>query len=116
MENLLYKNVKYIHRVTKRNTLVIINTKGEIERCLSLTNFKGKSRDFFMNEAEGFEYYNLIAEGYDVTSTVNKTNLSSYSEATVEKFVEESDHISIAFGHDNFILFRNVLKPHERSI
>jgi hypothetical protein len=105
MENLLYKNVKYIHRVTKRNTLVIINTKGEIERCLSLTNFKGKSRDFFMNEAEG----------YDVTSTVNKTNLSSYSEATVEKFVEESDHISIAFGHDNFILFRNVLKPHERS-
>lgn len=106
MENLLYKNVKYIHRVTKRNTLVIINTKGEIERCLSLTNFKGKSRDFFMNEAEG----------YDVTSTVNKTNLSSYSEATVEKFVEESDHISITFGHDNFILFRNVLKPHERSI
>ena len=106
MENLLYENVKYIHRVTKRNTLVIINTKGEIERCLSLTNFKGKSRDFFMNEAEG----------YDVTSTVNKTNLSSYSEATVEKFVEESDHISIAFGHDNFILFRNVLKPHERSI
>lgn len=106
MENLLYKNVKYIHRVTKRNTLVIINTKGEIERCLSLTNFKGKSRDFFMNEAEG----------YDVTSTVNKPNLSSYSEATVEKFVEESDHISIAFGHDNFILFRNVLKPHERSI
>lgn len=106
MENLLYENVKYIHRVTKRNTLLIINTKGEIERCLSLTNFKGKSRDFFMNEAEG----------YDVTSTVNKTNLSSYSEATVEKFVEESDHISIAFGHDNFILFRNVLKPHERSI
>lgn len=105
MENLLYKNVKYIHRVMKRNTLVIINTKGEIERCLSLTNFKGKSRDFFMNEAEG----------YDVTSTVNKTNLSSYSEATVEKFVEESDHISIAFGHDNFILFRNILKPHERS-
>lgn len=106
MENLLYENVKYIHRVMKRNTLVIINTKGEIERCLSLTNFKGKSRDFFMNEAEG----------YDVTSTVNKTNLSSYSEATVEKFVEESDYISIAFGHDNFILFRNVLKPHERSI
>lgn len=106
MENLLYENVKYIHRVMKKNTLVIINTKGEIERCLSLTNFKGKSRDFFMNEAEG----------YDITSTVNKTNLSSYSEATVEKFVEESDHISIAFGHDNFILFRNVLKPHERSI
>lgn len=105
MENLLYENVKYIHRVMKRNTLVIINTKGEIERCLSLINFKGKSRDFFMNEAEG----------YDVTSTVNKTNLSSYSEATIEKFVEESDHISIAFGHDNFILFRNVLKPHERS-
>ena len=105
MENLLYENVKYIHRVMKRNTLVIINTKGEIERCLSLTNFKGKSRDFFMNEAEG----------YDVTNTVNKTNLSSYSEATVEKFVEESDHVSIAFGHDNFILFRNVLKPHERS-
>ena len=106
MENLLYKNVKYIYRVMKRNTLVIINTKGEIERCLSLTNFKGKSRDFFMNEAEG----------YDVTSTVNKTNLSSYSEDTVEKFVEESDFVSIAFGHDNFILFRNVLKPHERSI
>lgn len=105
MENLLYENVKYIHRVTKRNTLVLVNTKGEIERCLSLTNFKGKSRDFFMNEAEG----------YDVTNTVNKTNLSSYSEATIEKFVEESDHISIAFGHDNFILFRNILKPHERS-
>lgn len=105
MENLLYKNVKYIHRVTKRNTLVLVNSKGEMERCLSLTNFKGKTRDFFMNEAEG----------YDVTNTVNKTNLSSYSEATVEKFVEESDHVSIAFGHDNFILFRNVLKPHERS-
>lgn len=106
MENLFYENVKYIYRVTKRNTLVLVNSKGEMERCLSLTNFKGKSRDFFMNEAEG----------YDVTSTVNKTNLFSYSEATVEKFVEESDHISIAFGHDNFILFRNVLKPHERSI
>lgn len=105
MENLLYKNVKYIHRVTKRNTLVLVNSKGEMERCISLTNFKGKTRDFFMNEAEG----------YDVTNTVNKTNLSSYSEATVEKFVEESDHVSIAFGHDNFILFRNVLKPHERS-
>ena len=105
MENLLYENVKYIYRVTKRSTLVIINTKGEIERCLSLTDFKGKSRDFFMNEAEG----------YDVTNTVNRTNLPSYSEATVEKFVEESDHISIAFGHDNFILFRNILKPHERS-
>lgn len=105
MENLLYENVKYIHRVMKRNTLVIINTKGEIERCLSLTNFKGKSRDFFMNEAEG----------YDVTKTANKANLSSYSEATIEKFVEESDHISIAFGHDNFILFRNILKPHEHS-
>lgn len=106
MENLLYKNVKYIYRVTKRNTLVLVNSKGEMERCISLTNFKGKTRDFFMNEAEG----------YDVTSTVNKTNLSSYSEATVEKFVEESDFVSIAFGHDNFILFRNVLKPHERSI
>lgn len=105
MENLLYENVKYIHRVMKRNTLVITNTKGEIERCLSLTNFKGKSRDFFMNEAEG----------YDVTNTANKANLSSYSEATIEKFVEESDHISIAFGHDNFILFRNILKPHELS-
>lgn len=105
MENLLYENVKYIHRVTKRNTLVLANSKGEMERCISLTNFKGKTRDFFMNEAEG----------YDVTNTVNKTNLSSYSEATVEKFVEESDHVSIAFGHDNFILFRNVLKPHERS-
>ena len=105
MENLFYENVKYIYRVTKRNTLVLVNSKGEMERCLSLTNFKGKTRDFFMNEAEG----------YDVTNTVNKINLSSYSEATVEKFVEESDHISIAFGHDNFILFRNVLKPHERS-
>lgn len=105
MGNLLYENVKYIHRVTKRNTLVLVNSKGEMERCISLTNFKGKTRDFFMNEAEG----------YDVTNTVNKTNLSSYSEATVEKFVEESDHVSIAFGHDNFILFRNVLKPHERS-
>lgn len=105
MENLLYENVKYIYRVTKRNTLVLVNSKGEMERCLSLTDFKGKSRDFFMNEAEG----------YDVTGTVNKTNLSAYSEATVEKFVEESDHVSIAFGHDNFILFRNILKPHERS-
>lgn len=103
MENLLYENVKYIYRVTKRNTLVLVNSKGEMERCISLTVFKGKSRDFFMNEAEG----------YDVTNTVNRTNLPSYSEATVEKFVEESDHISIAFGHDNFILFRNVLKPHE---
>jgi hypothetical protein len=103
MENLLYENVKYIHRVTRKRILVLTNSKGEMERCLSLTDFKGKSRDFFMNEAEG----------YDVTNTVNRTNLPSYSEATVEKFVEESDHISIAFGHDNFILFRNVLKPHE---
>lgn len=105
MENLLYENVKYIYRVTKRNTLVLVNSKGEMERCISLTNFKGKTRDFFMNEAEG----------YDITNTVNKANLPSYSEASVEKFVEESDHISIAFGHDNFILFRNILKPHERG-
>lgn len=105
MENLLYENVKYIYRVTKRNTLVLVNSKGEMERCISLTNFKGKTRDFFMNEAEG----------YDITSVVGKSNLPSYSESSVEKFVEESDHISIAFGHDNFILFRNVLKPHERG-
>lgn len=55
------------------------------------------------------------AEGYDITNTVNKTNLSSCSEATVEKFVEESDFVSVAFGHDNFITYRNVLKPHELS-
>ena len=105
MENLLYENVKYVHRVTKKNTLVLVNSKGEMERCLSHTDFKGKSRDFFMNEAEG----------YDITNTVVKANLTNYSEATVEKFVEESDFVSVAFGHDNFILFRNILKPHERS-
>ena len=92
MENLLYENVKYIYRVTKRNTLVLVNSKGEMERCISLTNFKGKTRDFFMNEAEG----------YDITNTV-------------EKFIEESDFVSVAFGHDNFITYRNVLKPHELS-
>lgn len=103
MENLLYENVKYIHRVTRKSILVLTNSKGEMERCIALTVFKGKSRDFFMNEAEG----------YDITSVVGKPNLTNYSESSVEKFVEESDHISIAFGHDNFILFRNVLKPHE---
>lgn len=105
MENLLYENVKYIHRVTRKSILVLTNSKGEMERCIALTVFKGKSRDFFMNEAEG----------YDITSVVGKPNLTNYSESSVEKFVEESDHISIAFGHDNFILFRNVLKPHERG-
>lgn len=105
MENLLYENVKYIYRVTKRNTLVLVNSKGEMERCISLTNFKGKTRDFFMNEAEG----------YDITSVVGKPNLTNYSESSVEKFVEESDFVSIAFGHDNFIVYRNVLKPHERG-
>lgn len=105
MGNLLYENVEYIYRVTKRNTLVLVNSKGEMERCISLTNFKGKTRDFFMNEAEG----------YDITNTVNKANLPSYSESSVEKFVEESDFVSIAFGHDNFIVYRNVLKPHERG-
>lgn len=105
MGNLLYENVKYIYRVTKRNTLVLVNSKGEMERCISLTNFKGKTRDFFMNEAEG----------YDITNTVNKVNLTNYSEATVEKFIEESDFVSVAFGHDNFITYRNVLKPHELS-
>lgn len=105
MGNLLYENVKYIYRVTKRNTLVLVNSKGEMERCISLTNFKGKTRDFFMNEAEG----------YDITNTVNKANLPYYSESSVEKFVEESDFVSIAFGHDNFIVYRNVLKPHERG-
>lgn len=105
MENLLYENVKYIHRVTRKSILVLTNSKGEMERCIALTVFKGKSRDFFMNEAEG----------YDITNTVNKTNLSSCSEATVEKFVEESDFVSVAFGHDNFITYRNVLKPHELS-
>lgn len=105
MENLLYENVKYIHRVTRKSILVLTNSKGEMERCISLTNFKGKTRDFFMNEAEG----------YDITNTVNKANLPSYSESSVEKFVEESDFVSIAFGHDNFIVYRNVLKPHERG-
>ena len=66
MENLLYKNVKYIYRATKRNTLVLVNSKGEMERCISLTNFKGKTRDFFMNEAEG----------YDITNTANKVNIT----------------------------------------
>ena len=67
MENLLYKSVKYIHRVTRKSILVLTNSKGEMERCIALTVFKGKSRDFFMNEAEG----------YDVTNTVNRTNLPS---------------------------------------
>lgn len=105
MENLLYENVKYIHRVTRKSILVLTNSKGEMERCIALTVFKGKSRDFFMNEAEG----------YDITSVVGKPNLTNYSESSVEKFVEESDFVSIAFGHDNFIVYRNVLKPHERS-
>lgn len=103
MENLLYENVKYIHRVTRKSILVLTNSKGEMERCIALTVFKGKTRDFFMNEAEG----------YDITNTVNKVNLTNYSEATVEKFIEESDFVSVAFGHDNFIIYRNVLKPHE---
>ena len=105
MENLLYENVKYIHRVTRKSILVLTNSKGEMERCIALTVFKGKSRDFFMNEAEG----------YDITSVVGKPNLTNYSESSVEKFVEESDFVSIAFGHDNFIVYRNVLKPHERD-
>lgn len=105
MENLLYENVKYIHRVTRKSILVLTNSKGEMERCIALTVFKGKSRDFFMNEAEG----------YDITSVVGKSNLTNYSESSVEKFVEESDFVSIAFGHDNFIVYRNVLKPHERG-
>lgn len=105
MENLLYENVKYIHRVTRKSILVLTNSKGEMERCIALTVFKGKSRDFFMNEAEG----------YDITSVVGKPNLTNYSESSVEKFVEESDFVSIAFGHDNFIVYRNVLKPHELS-
>ena len=105
MENLLYENVKYIHRVTRKSILVLTNSKGEMERCIALTVFKGKSRDFFMNEAEG----------YDITNTANKVNLTNYSEATVEKFIEESDFVSVAFGHDNFIIYRNVLKPHELS-
>lgn len=105
MENLLYENVKYIHRVTRKSILVLTNSKGEMERCIALTVFKGKSRDFFMNEAEG----------YDITAYVNKVNLTNYSEATVEKFIEESDFVSVAFGHDNFITYRNVLKPHELS-
>lgn len=105
MENLLYENVKYIHRVTRKSILVLTNSKGEMERCIALTVFKGKSRDFFMNEAEG----------YDITSVVGKPNLTNYSESSVEKFVEESDFVSVAFGHDNFITYRNVLKPHELS-
>lgn len=105
MENLLYENVKYIHRVVGKRILVLTNSKGEMERCIALTVFKGKSRDFFMNEAEG----------YDITSVVGKPNLTNYSESSVEKFVEESDFVSVAFGHDNFITYRNVLKPHERS-
>ena len=105
MENLLYENIKYIHRVTRKSILVLTNSKGEMERCIALTVFKGKSRDFFMNEAEG----------YDITSVVGKPNLTNYSESSVEKFVEESDFVSIAFGHDNFIVYRNVLKPHELS-
>lgn len=103
MENLLYENVKYIHRVTRKRILVLTNSKGEMERCIVLTDFKGKSRDFFMNEAEG----------YDITSVVGKSNLISYSESSVEKFVEESDFVFVAFGHDNFIVCRNILKPHE---
>lgn len=105
MENLLYENVKCIYRMTRKSILVLTNSKGEMERCIALTVFKGKSRDFFMNEAEG----------YDITSVVGKPNLTNYSESSVEKFVEESDFVSIAFGHDNFIVYRNVLKPHERG-
>lgn len=103
MQQTIKVNVTYLQRLLKKQVLCILGADGELETCILVDDFKGKSRDFYMNEVSG----------RDVTSIVTKPDLSVYSLGSVERFVEESDLVSLAFGHDNFVIYKNVLKPHE---
>ena len=103
MEHNLYMAISHMQRIGKKPVLAIMSTDGKMERTILLDNFNGKTRDFYQNEAIG----------RDITSIVLKANLSNYSEGTIRGWVKECDSVSISFGHDNFVIYKSVLKPHE---
>lgn len=103
MEHNLYMAISHMQRIGKKPVLAIMSADGKMERAILLDNFNGKTRDFYQNEAIG----------RDITSIVLKANLSNYSEGTIRGWVKECDSVSIGFGHDNFVIYKSVLKPHE---
>lgn len=95
--------ISHMQRIGKKPVLAIMSTDGKMERTILLDNFNGKTRDFYQNEAIG----------RDITSVVLIANLSNYSEGTIRGRIKECDSVSISFGHDNFVIYKSVLKPHE---
>lgn len=95
--------ISHMQRIGKKPVLAIMSTDGKMERTILLDNFNGKTRDFYQNEAIG----------KDITSIVLKANLPNYSEGTIRECVKECDSVSISFGHDNFVIYKSVLKSHE---
>ena len=95
--------ISHMQRIGKKPVLAIMSTDGKMERTILLDNFNGKTRDFYQNEAIG----------RDITSVVLKANLSNYSEGAIRGWIKECDSVSINFGHDNFVIYKSVLKPHE---
>ncbi len=103
MERNFYIAISHMQRIEKKPVLAIMSADGKMERAILLDNFNGKTRDFYQNEAIGS----------DITNIILKDNLSNYSEGTIRGWVKECDSVSISFGHENFVIYKSVLKPHE---
>nr|DAK52175.1 MAG TPA: hypothetical protein [Caudoviricetes sp.] len=103
MEHNLYMAISHMQRIGKKPVLAIMSADGKMERVILLDYFNGKTRDFYQNEAIGS----------DITDIILKANLSNYSEGTIRGWVKERDSVSISFGHENFVIYKSVLKPHE---
>lgn len=103
MEHNLYMAISRMQQIGKKPVLAIMSADGKMERAILLDNFNGKTRDFYQNEAIGS----------DITDIILKANLSNYSEGTIRGWVKERDFVSISFGHENFVIYKSVLKPHE---
>ena len=103
MERNSYIAISHMQRIGKKPVLAIMSADGKMERAILLDNFNGKTRDFYQNEAIG----------RDITDIILKANLSNYSEETIRGWIKEYDSVSISFGHENFVIYKSVLKPHE---
>lgn len=103
MDHNSYIAISHMQRIGKKPVLAIMSADGKMERVILLDNFNGKTRDFYQNEAIG----------RDITDIILKANLSNYSEGTIRGWVKERDSVSISFGHENFVIYKSVLKPHE---
>lgn len=103
MECNSYIAISHMQRIGKKPVLAIMSADGKMERAILLDSFNGKTRDFYKNEAIG----------RDITNIILKANLPNYPDGIIRGWVKECDSISISFGHENFVIYKSVLKPYE---